>query len=140
MASRGEAAPVWVPGAMAATSAERRMKKPADAPREPAGATYTATGARESMMCWMMSRIDVSRPPGVSMVIRTNAAPLPLAWSMPPSTYSAMTGSISPSMRNSTTRDDSPGATVCEGPLLAGSPMAGRRASRSSGLAAIRNA
>ena len=52
------------------------MKKPADAAREPAGVTYTTTGARESMMCWMMSRIDVSRPPGVSIVIRTSAAPL----------------------------------------------------------------
>ena len=35
----GCAAPVFVPGAIAATSADSRMKNPADAARLPAGAT-----------------------------------------------------------------------------------------------------
>ena len=40
-ASSGEAAPVCVPGAMAAMSAESRMKNPAEAPREAVGQMYT---------------------------------------------------------------------------------------------------
>ena len=39
MAVMGEAAPVSVPGAIAAMSAESRMKKPAEAAREPVGYT-----------------------------------------------------------------------------------------------------
>ena len=74
MASSGDAAPVCVPGAIAATSAESKIKNPADAPRDPAGEIYTATGTGESRMCWMMSSIEVERPPGVSIVIRMRAA------------------------------------------------------------------
>jgi hypothetical protein len=71
---KGEAAPVWVPGAMAAMSAESRMKNPADPPREPVGETYAATGMGELKMCWMMSFMESLRPPCVSMVMRTSAA------------------------------------------------------------------
>ena len=39
IADTGVAAPVFVPGAMTATSAEIMIKKPAEAARAPAGAT-----------------------------------------------------------------------------------------------------
>ena len=52
----------------------------------------------------MMSCMEVSRPPGVSMVIRTRLACSRAACSIPPSMYSAMIGSISSPMRNSMTR------------------------------------
>ena len=39
LAMIGDAAPVRVPGAIAATSALKRMKNPADAPRAPVGPT-----------------------------------------------------------------------------------------------------
>ena len=74
MASSGEAAPVCVPGAMAATSAESRIKNPAEAPRDPTGEMKMATGTGESRMCWMMSSMEVESPPGVSIVIRTRLA------------------------------------------------------------------
>ena len=45
-ADTGWAAPMWVPGAMAATSAASVMRNPADAARAPDGATNTTTGAR----------------------------------------------------------------------------------------------
>ena len=62
-----------------------------------------ATGTGESRMCWMMSSMEVDRPPGVSIVIRTRLAWRRAASSIPLSTYSAMTGSISSPMRNSMT-------------------------------------
>jgi hypothetical protein len=43
----GEAAPVSVPGDIAAISAESKMKNPADAARDPVGATNVATGTGE---------------------------------------------------------------------------------------------
>ena len=51
----------------------------------------------------MMERMEVSRPPGVFMVIRIRLACCSLAWSIPRTMYSARIGSISPSMCNSTT-------------------------------------
>src|SRR6187397_224742 len=47
--------------------------------------------------------MDESRPPGVSRVIRTAAAPASAASAMPPSTWLAMKGSTTPSIRSSTT-------------------------------------
>ena len=40
----GEAAPVSVPGDIAATSAESKMKNPAEAARDPVGVTNVTTG------------------------------------------------------------------------------------------------
>ena len=74
MAISGEAAPVCVPGAMAATSAESKIKNPAEAPRDPAGEMKMATGTGDSRMWWMMSSIEVERPPGVSIVIKIRLA------------------------------------------------------------------
>src|SRR5580658_7656521 len=51
----------------------------------------------------MIERMEVSRPPGVFMVIRIRLACCSLAWSIPRTMYSARIGSISPSIRNSTT-------------------------------------
>ena len=70
----GDAAPVSVPGDIAATSAERRMKNPADAAREPVGETNVTTGTGDAKIFAMICRIDVSSPPGVSIVISTNDA------------------------------------------------------------------
>ena len=52
----------------------------------------------------MISSMDELRPPGVSMVIRIKLAPCRAASVIPPSMYSAMMGSISSSIFNSTTR------------------------------------
>ena len=74
MARSGDAAPVCVPGAMAAMSADSKIKNPAEAPRDPTGEIKMATGTGESRMWWMMSSMEVERPPGVSIVIRMRLA------------------------------------------------------------------
>jgi formate-dependent nitrite reductase membrane component NrfD len=66
----GVAAPMAVPGAMAATWAANVMMAPADAARAPWGLTCTITGTEEPRISRTMRRIEVSRPPGVSMRIR----------------------------------------------------------------------
>ena len=58
------AAPMWVPGAMAATSAAIVRRKPADAARAPEGPIKIATGVLLASMCVMMSRVESTRPPG----------------------------------------------------------------------------
>src|SRR5271169_6993449 len=88
---------------MAATSAESMMKDPAEAAREPVGYTYVTTGTGERRMAWMMSRMEVSRPPGVLMVMRIRLACSVLACAISRTRYSESIGSISPSMRSSTT-------------------------------------
>ncbi len=99
--SNGDAAPVSVPGDIAATSAEIKMKNPADAAREPEGVTYVTTGTEEWRMAPMISRMDESRPPGVSIVIRIRLACCVLAAVIPATIYSARIGSISPLICNS---------------------------------------
>ena len=71
----GCAAPVFVPGAIAATSAASRITNPAEAPRAPEGATNTATGVRLASMRSTICRIAPSSPPGVFMRITTSGAP-----------------------------------------------------------------
>jgi len=71
----GLAEPMFVPGAMAATWAARVMNAPALAARLPLGATNTITGTRAASCSLMMSRMDVSRPPGVSSMITRATAP-----------------------------------------------------------------
>src|ERR1700733_3941961 len=51
----------------------------------------------------MIERMEVSRPPGVFMVIRIRLACWSLVWPIPRTMYSARIGSISPSMCSSTT-------------------------------------
>ncbi|TMK80661.1 MAG: hypothetical protein E6G47_06265 [Actinobacteria bacterium] len=52
----------------------------------------------------MISRIDESRPPGVSIVSSTAASLSAFAWPIPRFTYEAMNGSTTPfSFRESTT-------------------------------------
>ena len=70
----GEAAPMLVPGAMAATWPAMVMKVPAEAAQAPRGDTNTTTGTRALRIAWMMSFVDESRPPGVSSSISRAAA------------------------------------------------------------------
>ena len=63
-----------VPGAMAATSAAIVMTKPAEAARAPEGPTNTATGVRQFSILSTIWRMEVSRPPGVSMPEHERAA------------------------------------------------------------------
>ena len=63
-----------VPGAMAATSAAIVSTNPADAARDPDGATNTTTGARDVMMRETIVRVDSSSPPGVRRTKTTSVA------------------------------------------------------------------
>jgi len=65
---------VFVPGAITATSAEMRMKNPAEAARAPPGVTKTTTGTAEVVMALVMSRVVSTNPPGVSSSITTSTA------------------------------------------------------------------
>ncbi len=75
---------MFVPGAIAATSPDRRRKNPADAAWAPAGATNVATGTFESRIAELISRVEASRPPGVERVTTTRDAP---SRSAPASTF-----------------------------------------------------
>jgi hypothetical protein len=70
----GWAAPMFVPGAMAAIWAAITRNAPADAARAPVGPTQTATGIGAERIFWDIPRIEVTRPPGVSRPITTRAA------------------------------------------------------------------
>src|SRR6266480_1901939 len=72
LASIGVEEPMFVAGAMAATSAASVIQTPAEADREPLGETYTITGIRSPISFLTILRIDSKSPPGVS--IRTTAA------------------------------------------------------------------
>jgi hypothetical protein len=79
----GLAEPMFVPGAMAARWAATVMKAPALAARLPDGPTHTATGRGLASWAFMIRRMEVSRPPGVSRRITTAAAPSAAAASSP---------------------------------------------------------
>ena len=70
----GCAAPVFVPGAIAATSPARRRKNPADAAEAPEGETYVTTGTFEARIVEAITRVDVRSPPGVERPRTTTAA------------------------------------------------------------------
>ncbi len=70
----GCAAPVLVPGDIAATSAAIRMKKPAEAARAPPGVTKTTTGTEDVVIALVMSRVVSTSPPGVSSSMTTSDA------------------------------------------------------------------
>ena len=63
----GVAAPMLVPGDIAATSAAITMNTPAEAARAPCGETQVITGVGATSRCWIMTRMLDSRPPGVSI-------------------------------------------------------------------------
>ena len=93
--SIGVAAPVFEAGTMAAMSAAWSRKKPALAARAPLGATYAITGTLERSSACVISRIDVSSPPGVSSSSTTaSSCARPAAW-ISSTTQSAVTGSTS---------------------------------------------
>jgi len=71
----GDAAPAFVPGAIAATSHAIRMMNPADAAWAPGGATQPTTGAGDARIACVIVRVESSRPPGVSILKTTNGAP-----------------------------------------------------------------
>src|SRR5262245_44369830 len=73
----GVAAPKFVPGAIAATWLAYVMYVPALAARAPLGATKATTGMADCSTSWMIARIEVSRPPGVSRR-KMISAPWPL--------------------------------------------------------------
>src|SRR6202045_500907 len=77
----GWAEPMFVPGAITAMSAASVMYIPADAARAPEGETKMTTGTRAPNIFLMMSRIDVSRPPGVSIWMIKALDPSPIALS-----------------------------------------------------------
>src|SRR6188474_3121453 len=88
----GCAAPMWVPGAIAATSDASVMMKPADAALPPDGPTKTTTGARDVIMRDTIARVDSSSPPGVRRTNTTMSAPEVSDWLMTSVRYSAETG------------------------------------------------
>src|SRR5512132_2625121 len=101
--STGVAAPMVVPGAIAATWAEKVMIAPAEAARAPEGVTYTTTGTRAFRNAWLISRIEESSPPGVSSSTRKAACPSRWAARTPPASWSATTGVIGPATRVTST-------------------------------------
>src|SRR2546425_2044120 len=94
----GEAAPMLVAGAIAATWAAIVMKTPAEAARAPVGATYTMTGTSALNMRWTIARIERSSPPGVSSWMTSAWARSAWARSMAMPTRRSVTGLITPSM------------------------------------------
>ena len=70
----GWAAPMFVPGAMAAMSALRVRRAPAEAALAPGGYTKTATGTGEDMTSCIIFLTDVTSPPGVSRMMRKREA------------------------------------------------------------------
>ena len=79
----GCAAPIFVPGAIAEMGQDIMMNVPAEAARAPSGAVRQMTGTPEARIDRMMSRMDESSPPVVSMVSRTAASRSRLAVSIP---------------------------------------------------------
>src|SRR5215471_7078456 len=72
------------------------MYVPALAARAPLGATNAATGTGDARIALMMSRIERSRPPGVSICSTTSCARSFPARASPRSTKSALDGPIAP--------------------------------------------
>jgi hypothetical protein len=86
-----------VPGAIAATSAAIAMMNPAEAARAPDGPTNTATGVRQLSILSTIWRIELSRPPGVSIRITTSGARCASARSIAWTTWAALTAWTTPS-------------------------------------------
>ncbi len=97
MPATGCAAPMLVPGAIAATSAAIVITNPAEAARAPEGPTKTATGVRQLSILSTICRIELSRPPGVSIRITTSGACCASARSIAWTTWAALTAWTTPS-------------------------------------------
>ena len=95
-APTGCAAPILVPGAIAAMSAAMVIMTPAEAALAPLGATYDITGTLLAKIAMTMSRIDSARPPGVSICKMRHATPSAEALSIPFFTKSATAGLMEP--------------------------------------------
>ncbi len=91
--STGIAAPVVVPGAIAAILPETRMKEPADAAIAPFGVTYVITGFSEFKIASVILSVELTSPPGVSSSINTASALISSA-SLRPSTTSKEVPSV----------------------------------------------
>src|SRR6266850_1439140 len=90
------------------------MKVPALAARAPPGATKLATGTGEARMSLMISRIEASRPPGVSRRSTTSCAPSRPARSRPRCTKSAVAGPIAASIGMTSTGGVAAGAATIQ--------------------------
>src|SRR5262249_20177600 len=90
----GCAAPAFVPGAIAATSADSRMKIPADPARLPVGATYTMTGTGEAGIFSIIARGEGTNPPGVFISMSTAEALRACASAIARPMYSSVIGWI----------------------------------------------
>jgi hypothetical protein len=95
-ASTALAEPMFVWGAIAATSAASVMKAPAEAPRAPSGEIQTTTGIGASMMSLMISRIEESSPPGVSRRMIARGASSSAASSSAEAIHFSVAGSTVP--------------------------------------------
>jgi hypothetical protein len=78
-ARTGDAAPMFVPGAMTATCEASVMKVPALAARPPAGATQTIVGTLDSSRVPTMLYVASRPPPGVLRRMTTAEAPSSVA-------------------------------------------------------------
>ena len=99
----GDAAPMFVPGAMYARFAASVMNVPALAARPPAGATHTMTGTSASRNAAVIRCVASRLPPGVLSSTTTAAAPSVTACSIPSSRYVASTPSTVPVAVSKTT-------------------------------------
>ena len=93
----GCAAPICVPGAIAAMSAAMVIRNPAEAARLPDGPTKIATGVRAAMIALLMSRVESRSPPGVRNVNTIRRAPSASALAMALRMNSEVTGWMIPS-------------------------------------------
>ena len=98
----GEAAPRFVPGAMAAMWLAYKMNVPVLAARAPLGATNTATGTGEARIALITSRIEVSSPPGVSTRTMMSSRLSFAARRWPASRKCALAGPTAPSSGTAT--------------------------------------
>jgi hypothetical protein len=83
MIETGWAAPMLVPGAMAATCPAMVMNVPAEPAQAPRGETNTSTGTSALRMALTMSLVELRRPPGVSSSRTSASAPEVAAPSIP---------------------------------------------------------
>jgi hypothetical protein len=77
---------------MAAMSADSRIKIPADPACPPVGVTYTITGTDELEIFSMISRVELTIPPGVFISINTALQWRRAASSIARSMYSRLIG------------------------------------------------
>ena len=112
----GDAAPAFVPGAIAAMSHDMRTMKPAEAACDPGGATQPTTGTGEPRIACVIARVESSRPPCVSMRRMTSCAPAFPASLIACETKRALTAWISVSRSMTGTGADGGAAEITSDP------------------------